>query len=284
MTLRSLTISGFLFIATVVMVPTPRAMADMQMPTQYQNVGVDEHPNVQVPQDISFYNDRGEVVKLGDFFQSGRPVILQLGYYDCPKLCDVVSRGLVDSAKQIDLKAGTDFDFVFVSISPEESPNLAAMKRQSFIQEYGKPDEASGFHCLVGPQSSITALAQAVGFRYKEVEVQGQYAHPAVLFVLTPQGRVSRYLYGVTFPSRTLRLSLVEASAGKIGTSFDRFALMICCYDVATGQYAVTAIAMMEFGAIATLVVLGGFYWWLIRYAPRRNDEPPDSLAAHLTK
>jgi protein SCO1/2 len=257
-----------------------RAFADMAVPDQYRNVGVDEHPNAQVPLDLTFYDDRGQVVKLGDYFNSGRPVIMQLGYYQCPKLCDVVSRGLVDSAKDIDLKAGTDFDFVFVSISPGESPNLAALKRQSFIVEYGHPDQASGFHCLVGTQSNITPLAQTMGFRYKAVDIDGQFAHPAVLFVLTPQGKISRYLYGVTYPSRTLHLALVEASAGKIGTSFDRLALMICCYDVATGKYAVTATFLMEFGAIATLFAMGGFFWWLIRHTPRYPDAPPGTLAA----
>jgi protein SCO1 len=277
---------GICFIAALAMIGSLRAAADTYTPPQYKNVGVDENPNAQIPLNLNFYNERGETVTLGSFFQNNRPVILQLGYFDCPKLCDVVSRGLVDSAKDVGLKAGTDFSFVFVSISPSESPNLAALKRDSFVKEYGKIDEASGFHCLVGSQASITQLASAVGFKYNTVDMPtGEYAHPAVLFVLTPQGKVSRYLYGVTFPSRTLHLALVEASQGKIGTSFDRFALMICCYDVATGQYAMTAMAMMQFGAISTVLVLLGFFWWLMRHTPRHNDDgPSDSIAAHLVK
>lgn len=249
-----------------------RASADdvqlAQAPDQYRNAGVDEHLNSQVPLDLQFYNERGEVVPLSQYFQSGRPVILQLGYFDCPKLCDVISRDLVDSVKQIDLVAGKDFDFVFVSINPAESPNLAAVKRESYLEEYNKPGQEEGFHCLVGPPGNIKALAAAVGFRYNEVDIPGEYAHPAVVFILTPQGKISRYLYGVNFPSETVRLSLVEASAGKIGTSFDRLALMFCCYDISTGKYSLMAFRVMQFAAVLTVAILGSSMLWMWRHGP----------------
>jgi len=241
------------------------------LPEQYKNVGVDEHPDGQVPLDLEFYNENGQVVPLSTYFQPGRPVILQLGYFDCPKLCDVISRSLVDTIKKIDLTGGKDFVFVFVSINPAESPNLAAVKRQSYIEEYDKPGQGDGFHCLVGAPAEIKALAAAVGFRYNEVDIPGEYAHPAVLFVLTPQGKISRYLYGVSCPPETLRLSLVEASAGKIGTSFDRLALMFCCYDISTGKYSLMAFRIMQLAAVLTVAVLGSSMLWMWRHGPRSS-------------
>jgi protein SCO1 len=257
--------------------PAPYAGTASFIPDQYVNVGVTEHPDARLPMDLEFYNERAEVVKLGDFFKTDRPVILQLGYYNCPKLCDVVSRDLIDTAKQVELDAGTDFQFVFVSINPAESPDLAQLKKQSFIEAYGKPGTAGGFHCLVGKDRAIHALADAVGFRYNALDISGQYAHPAVLFVLTPDGRISRYLYGVTIPPRTLKLSIVEASAGKVGSSFDRLALMICCYDVATGKYAMTAINLMRFTALGTLLVLSVSMFWLFKYGSRVHGGPGGS-------
>jgi protein SCO1/2 len=258
------------------------------IPDQYRNVGVTEHPDAQIPLDLQFYDERANTVRIGDFFKTDRPIILQLGYYDCPKLCDVVSRDLIDSAKQVSLDAGADYQFIFVSINPAESPDLAQMKKQSFVDEYGKPGTAAGFHCLVGKQRSIDAIAAATGFRYNALDHNGQYAHPAVLFVLTPSGRISRYLYGVNVPPRTLKLSLVEASAGKIGSSFDRLALMICCYDVATGRYAMTALAAVRITAVGTLLVLGFSMLWLFRHGSRvhaaRQNGMSGGQAASPTK
>ena len=240
-------------------------------PQQYRNAGVDEHPNAQVPTDLVFYDERGQQVQLGSYFQVGRPIILQLGYFDCPKLCDVISRDLVDTIKQIDLVGGKDFVYLFVSINPAESPNLAAVKRESYLEQYGKPGQGDGFHFLVGEPKNITALADAVGFRYNEVDVPGEYAHPAVLFALTPDGKISRYLYGVSVPPETLRLTLVEASQGKIGTSFDRLALMFCCYDISTGKYSLMAFRLMQVASVFTVAILGGSMLWMFRHGPRRR-------------
>ncbi len=240
-----------------------------EVPAEYRNVGVKEHLNSRVPMDLEFFDEKAKTVKLSDFFQTGRPVILQLGYYDCPKLCDVISRDLVDGAKKMSLDAGTDFSFVFVSINPSESPDLAAMKRESFIQEYDKPGSGSGFHCLVGLQHNIDQLAQAVGFQYNKLPQEGQYAHPAVLMVLTPDGKISRYLYGVHVEPQTLKLSLVEASAGKIGSTADQIVLLICSYDVITGKYAMTAIKLMRLTGALTVLALGGALFWMFRHEGR---------------
>jgi protein SCO1 len=239
--------------------------AQQKIPAAYRNVGVDEHLNAQLPLDLRFYDEKAQKVTLGDMFHHDRPVILQLGYLQCPMLCDQVSRGLVESAKKIDLNIGQDFDFLFVSIDPTDSPDLAQIKLNNYAAAYGKPGSASGFHFLVGKQDQIEQLAAAVGFRYQPAH-NGQFAHPAVAMVITPDGKIARYLYGLNFPPETLRLSLVEASHGKIGSSIDQVLLICLSFDPATGKYSMAAINLMKIGGIVTLMVLGGAIFWMVRH------------------
>jgi protein SCO1/2 len=231
-----------------------------QTPEALRNVGITEHLNGQIPLDLAFLDERSERVTLGKYFDGTKPVVLQLGYLNCPKLCDVISRSFVDSARQIDLKAGSGFNFVFVSIDPLETPDLAALKKHGYLEEYGRADAADGFHFLIGTKQSISALADAVGWRYNTVAdgqlAVPQFAHPAALIILSPKGRVIRYLYGVDYPPKTLELSLVDASAGKVGTVADQVVLLICSFDVITGKYAMVAIKVMRLGGIVTMVIL----------------------------
>ncbi len=238
--------------------------AQQQIPAEYRNVGVDEHLNAQLPLDLRFYSEKAQKVTLGEVFHHDRPVVLQLGYLQCPMLCDQVSRGLVESAKKIDLNIGQDFDFLFVSIDPTDSPDLAQIKLNNYAAAYGKPGSASGFHFLVGAQDDIQQLAAAVGFRYQPAH-NGQFAHPAVAMVITPDGKIARYLYGINFPPQTLRLSLVEASHGKIGSSVDQILLICLCYDPATGKYSMAAVNLMKIGGILTLILLGGAIFWMVK-------------------
>jgi protein SCO1 len=242
----------------------PDDSAGTQLPAAYRNVGVDEHLNAALPLDLQFFDEHAQHVTLGQFFHPDRPVLLQLGYLQCPMLCDQVSRGLVDSAKNVGLDIGKDFDFVFVSIDPTDSPDIAQLKKDSYVKEYGKPDSAGGFHFLVGRQAQIEQLAAAVGFRYQPAP-NGQFAHPAVAMVITPDGKISRYLYGLTFPQQTLRLSLVEASQGKIGTSIDQILLICLHWDPTTGKYSWAAMTLMRIGGIVTLIVLGGAVFWMVK-------------------
>jgi protein SCO1/2 len=248
-----------------------------QTPDEIKNVGITEHPNGQVPLDLAFLNERSERVTLGKYFDGGKPVVLQMGYLNCPKLCDVISRSFVDSARQIDLKAGSGFQFLFVSIDPLETPDLAALKKRGYLEEYQRTDAADGFHFLIGTRQSISALAEAVGYRYNTVAdgqlAIPQFAHPAVLMILSPQGRITRYLYGVNYPPNTLELSLVEASAGKVGTSVDQLALLICSFDVVTGKYAMVAIKVMRLAGALTVVVMAGVLAWLFKYEKRKRRE-----------
>lgn len=240
-----------------------------QTPEALRNVGITEHLNGQVPLDLVFLNERSEKVTLGQYFQPNKPVVLQLGYLNCPKLCDVVSRSFVDSARQISVKAGSGFNFVFVSIDPLETSDLAALKKKGYLEEYGQADAADGFHFLIGTQQSIAALSSAVGYRYNTVAdgqlAVPQFSHPAALIILSPQGRVTRYLYGVSYPPKTLELSLVDASAGKLGTTADQIVLLICSFDVVTGKYAMVAIKMMRLGGVLTMLILGGVVALLFR-------------------
>jgi protein SCO1 len=241
-----------------------RADSTGPLPEALRDVGIDEHPNAQLPLQMRFFDDHGHAVDLGDYFKGKKPVVLQLGYFECPMLCGLVSHGLIDAARETELKAGTDYDLVFVSIHPAETPTLAAQARQTFVHDYGKADEANGFHFLVGNPQDVKALADTVGFRFHKVPGTEQIAHPAVLFICTPDGRVSRYLYGVSFVPRTLRLSLVEASNGKIGTTVDRILMFCYHYDPDSQGYKL-AIGVMRTGGILSMLSLGLGITYLVR-------------------
>jgi protein SCO1/2 len=229
-----------------------------------QAVGIDEHLDARLPMDLMFRDEAGEPVRLGDLFDGGRPVILTLGYYRCPMLCSLVLNGLVDSLKAIEMEPGDEFDLVTVSIDPGESHTLALEKKKSYLRYYGREDAGKSWAFLTGDAEPIRALADAVGFRYEYLPDQDQFAHAAVVFVITPDGRVSRYLYGVQYEPKTVRLGLVEASEGRIGTITDRFLLFCYHYDAAEGTYGPAAMKIMRLGGFVTLVALAflvGIFW-----------------------
>jgi protein SCO1/2 len=244
--------------------PDSSAGAKAQLPLAYRNVGIDEHLNSELPLDLRFIDEKAQYVTLGQLFHPNRPVLLQLGYLECPMLCDTISRGLVDSSKKIGLQIGKDFDFVFVSIDPTDSADLARLKKDSYVTEYDRPGSEGGFHVLVGRQPEIDKIAKAVGYRYQPAE-NGQFAHAAVAMVITPDGKISRYLYGVTFPSQVLRLSLVEASHGKIGTSLDQILLICLHWDPNDGKYSWAAMNLMRVGGVLTMMLLGGAIFWMVK-------------------
>jgi protein SCO1/2 len=221
-----------------------------------QDVNVTEHTGARLPLDLKFVDETGKPVVLGEYFTGKKPVILQLGYYGCPMLCTYVSQGLAASVKSISLTAGKDYELVFVSIDPKETPQLAAAKKESFLKDYAR-DTTAGWHFLTGKQDDIAALAHADGFNYKWVESAGQFAHPAALTLAMPDGRISRYLYGVRFDPTTLRESLVEASNGQIGNAGDQIFLTCFRYDGHQGKYAMAAIGMMRIGGILITIIVG---------------------------
>lgn len=226
------------------------------LPKDLENVGIMERPNEKLPLDLLFTDESGEAARLGDFFGE-RPVLLNLGYYTCPMLCGLVLNGILEALKSIDWTPGKEFEIVTVSIDPSETSTLARLKKENTIEEYGRAGAAKGWHFLVGEEEEIRALTDAAGFRYAYDEERGEYIHAAVIIVCTPDGRLSRYLYGVLFDPQTLRLSLLEASEGKIGSPLDRILLYCYHYDAARGRYAPAALNIMRAGGALAVVVLG---------------------------
>jgi protein SCO1 len=216
-------------------------------------IGIDQRLNHQVPLDLPFVDESGRNVRLGDYFGK-RPVLLALVYYECPMLCTQVLNGVVSALATLKFDVGREFDVVAVSINPKEGPGLASQKKAAYLERYGRPQTAAGWHFLTGRDENIKRLAAAVGFRYEYDEEIGQYAHGAGVEVLTPKGTISRYFYGIEYSPRDLRFGVIEASEERIGTAVDDVLLLCYHYDPATGKYGATAIGMVRIGAVLTIV------------------------------
>ncbi len=244
-------------------------------PPYLQNVGIEQHLDGQVPPDLTFVDDAGRAVKLGDYFGK-KPLILNLVYYNCTMLCGEALAGLTGAMKMVKFNVGDEFDVVTVSFNPNETPAIAAAKKQDYLKRYGRASAASGWHFLTGPAESINALTKAVGFQYQYDPKSNQYAHATAIMVLTPQGRISRYFYGVDYPPKDLRMGLVEASQGKIGNAVDTVLLYCYHYDPATGKYGAIVSNILKLGAGLTILLLSGLLFILFRLEkaapPRRRD------------
>lgn len=228
------------------------------MPPVLREVGFDQRLNERVPLDVVLRDEQGRAVTLGDYF-GPRPVVLTLVYYECPMLCTQVLNSLVGSLTTLSLDPGTDFELVTVSFDPRETPMLAAAKKATYLERYRRAGAEQGWHFLTGDEASIRRLTGAVGFRYVYDQDVQQYAHPAGITVLTPDGRLSRYLYGIEYGPRDLRLALVDASAGRVGTAVDRLLLYCYHYNPATGRYGFVVMTIVRLAAVATVLCIGGF-------------------------
>lgn len=222
-------------------------------------VGIKEQLGAQVDLNLHFTDENGKVVRLGDFFAAKKPVIISLAYYQCPMLCGVILNGIVDGVKEMTWTPGKEFTMVNVSIDPKEKSELAVAKKKNLIEALGKPEAAAGWHFLTGEEQSIKSLATQLGFGYRWDENEKQFAHGAGIFVLTPEGQLSRVLYGIQYRASDLRLSLLEASNGKIGTIVDRILLFCYGYNPHLRQYSVIAMRVVQLGAILTTLLLGIF-------------------------
>jgi protein SCO1/2 len=251
------------------MVPPPGRAATDRVPI-LREVGIDQKLDQQVPLDLTFTDSTGKDVKLAEYF-TRRPVVLALVYYECPMLCTQVLSGLVGSLEGLMFDAGKEFDVVVVSFDPGETPAQAADKRQFFMKRYGRPGTDSGVHFLTGREDAIKALSGAVGFRYVYDPAIDQFAHPAAITVLTPTGRVSRYLFGIEFAPKDLRLAMVEASNNKIGTALDQALLFCYHYDPENGRYGVAIMNILRLAGLATVGALGAFILLTLR-RERRQD------------
>jgi protein SCO1/2 len=258
------------------MVPPPGKAATDRVPI-LREVGVDQKMDQLIPLDLTFTDWTGKDVKLADYFGK-RPVVLALVYYECPMLCTQVLSGLVGSLEGLMFDAGKEFDVVVLSFDPGETPALAAGKRQFFLKRYSRPGTDGGVHFLTGREENIKKLADAVGFRYVYDARIDQFAHPAAITILTPAGHVSRYLFGIEFAPKDLRLAMVEASNNKIGSALDQALLFCYHYDPENGRYGVAIINLVRLGGIATVGALGAFIFLTLR-RERRQDTAVEETA-----
>ena len=224
-----------------------------------EKIGVDQKLGAPIPLDLEFRDEGGSTVRLGQYFTTGKPVVLSLVYYRCPGLCTMTLNSMSAAFKPLTLSVGKDFEVVTVSIDPKETPKLAAAKKAEYLKRYGRPGAEAGWHFLTGDEASIQALASAVGFRYVYQPEIDQYAHAAAIMVATPQGKLARYFYGIEYSARDLRLGLVEASGNKIGTLADVMTLLCYQYDPKSGKYGAAVMRIVRAGGVATVLGLGAF-------------------------
>ena len=229
-----------------------------ELPEELEGVGVTEHLGDQIPLDLTFLDENGQTVTLAKYFDGARPVILNLGYMGCPMLCGLVANGMVDGMNGMKHSVGEEYAVLSVSIDHTETATLAKAKKGGYLKQYERPAAAQGWHWLTGREDQIRQLTEAVGFGFKWNDTRQEYAHAAVLIVLSPDGKVMRYLYGVQFEAKTMQLSLVEAADGKTGSSLDKILLFCFHYDAESGRYGPAARNIMKAGGIITLVVIAG--------------------------
>jgi protein SCO1 len=236
--------------------PSDVGKSSSNLPPALVNVGFEPPLNGQMPLDVNFRDESGREVRFGDYFTGQKPVLLALVYYACPMLCNQVEQGVVGSLKMLSFHAGRDYEVVFISFDPRETPELAAQKKASAMSHYGRPETAAGWHFLTGSKDSIDAVAKAANFRFSFDANSGLFAHASGILLLTPSGRISRYFYGVEYPSRDVRLGLVDASEGKIGTPIDHLLLYCFHYDPSSARYSATILRIIRLGGVATIVLI----------------------------
>lgn len=268
--------SAFWFLTAAVVVAgatLAHAQRIESIPDELEGIGITEHLNDPLPLDLEFVDENGKTVTLGDYFDGERPVIVTLVYFRCPMLCTLVINGMVEGLLDLKWTVGEEFDIVTVSIDPLETPTLSKLKKQNYIKDYGRAEAMQGWHFLTGKEPNIKKLADTIGFGYRRVEETGEYAHAAGIFLSTPDGRLSRYLYGIYYDEQTLRLGLLEASEGKIGNTLDRFLMTCFHYDAEAGRYAPVAMNIMRLGGTATVVALGAVLlgFWLREMRRKRS-------------
>jgi protein SCO1/2 len=242
-------------------------MADPnKVPVQLEDVGVKEHLGDQIDLDHLHFvsSEDGKPHALKEYFQSGKPTLVNLVYYECPMLCTLVLNGVMEGMKGLDWSIGKEYNVITISVNPKDDSETAQLKRQAYVKSYldSKRDEASamaGWHFFTAEEAQVKKLAGQLGFEYKYDPDQKEYAHPAVTFILTPEGKISRYLYGIQYRPRDLRLALLEASRGKIGNVFDRLLMFCYHYEPNSRGYALQAVRVMQAGGAATLAFLGGY-------------------------
>jgi protein SCO1/2 len=252
-------------------------------PAPLRDIGFDQNLNKPVPLDTTFRDESGRTVRLGDYFGK-RPVVLLFAYFDCPMLCTQVINGLSSALGVLSLDPGKDFEIVTVSFDPRDTPKSATAKKAIYLQRYKRPGAAASWHFLTGDQASITRLTKAAGFRYVWDKETQQFAHPTGVIVLTPDGRLARYLFGIEYGPRDLRYAIVEASSGKVGNAVDALLLFCYHYDPATGRYGLAIMRTLRVAGVLTVVALVSFIGIMVRRERKENAGRPAPHAALGTK
>ena len=239
-------------------------------PALLEKVGIDQRLNAQLPLQTTFHDESGRTVQLGEYFKD-KPVVLAMVYYTCPMLCNEVLSGLTSSLKMLQFTAGKEFEVVAISINPSERPTHALEKRAGYINRYRRAGSEVGWHFLTGEEKSIKAVAEAVGFRYAWDPAIQQYAHASAIMVVTPQGKLAQYFYGINYSSKDLRLGLVQASENRIGSLVDQLLLFCYHYDPATGKYSTAVMRIVRTAGAFTALGIGLFVVVMFR----RERRPP---------
>jgi len=255
------------------------AGAENARPVMLRDVGIEQRLGQNLPLDAIFADEQGRPVRLSQYFGK-RPVLLVFAYYNCPMLCTQVFNGLVSALRVLPFNAGRDFEVVAVSFDPRDRPPDAAAKKKAYVDEYKRPGAAAGWHFLTGGQGSIERVTKAAGFRYRFDESTGQFAHAAAIYVATPAGKLSRYFYGIEYGPRDLRLAMVEASEGKIGSLADQILLFCYHYDPKLGRYSAAILSIVRFGGVAAVLILSTFLAVMWRRDRLRQRPHPHALPA----
>ncbi len=229
------------------------------IPEALKKIGIEQKLGAQLPLDTELKDENGKLVRLGDYFKSGRPVIIAFVYYECPMLCNQVLNGLSGSLKGITFNAGTDFDVVAISFDSKEfdKPEIAKNKKIGYMERYGRPGTEKGWHFLSGTEESIQRVTSAAGFSFEWDEKTNQFAHAAAVMVATPDGKLSRYHYGIDYAPRDIKFSLMESSQSRVGNAAEQLLLYCYHYDPASGKYGLAILNVIRLGGIATLLGLG---------------------------
>lgn len=252
-------------LVAIVWIAPARAHHDAQhVPEAVRGVRFEQRLQARLPLDLRFWDEAGQRVHLRDYFRD-KPIILALAYYDCPNLCNLVLNGLVRSLRAVPLTVGKDFDVVIVSIDPDNTPALAAAQQARYARDYGVPAAAAGWHFLTGESDAIARLARSVGFQYTYDAKRDQFAHASGIMVLTPQGVLSQYFYGIDYPSRDVRLGLVQAAGNRIGSPIDQLLLFCYHYDPQSGQYTLAITKVLRLASLTTVLALGMFMGVMFR-------------------
>jgi protein SCO1/2 len=268
-------------LAALLMLVATSAMAQLfnepsvkgALPPGLSKVGIDQRLNEQVPLDLQFKDDQGRTVRLGDYFHPGRPVIISLVYYNCPMLCGEVLNGMSTAFKVLKFTPGKEYEVVTLSIDPREKPPLAAAKKHTYLDHLDRPGAEAGWHFLTGEQPQIGALADAIGWHYQYDPKLDQFAHAAGIVLVTPQGRISQYYYGVEFSARDMRLGMIEASGNRIGSLADQVLLYCYHYDPRVGRYGAAITNIVRLAGVATVLILGSSLIILFRREGTRDKK-----------